>query len=230
VPVSDATIRTLRAAEREALLALLDGWQLSNGWRGRDFFRRYLEHDPTYRDDNVWVAEQGGRLVACVQIFPRRLRIGGAAVPVGGIGSVFTSEKVRGSGISSALLEAAADAMRARGMPLSLLFASRHAFYGRLGWLLWPRPRPLWLRGGRAAEPDGARRVESFDAGRDLDAVMDLHARYSGSLDGTVVRDRALWCGQLHFAGNPDEDFLVARDAAGRVEADARRGLKEGLY
>src|SRR4030095_4441350 len=95
--------------------------------------RRYPEVDPTYRDDNFWVAEHDGRLVACVQIFPRLLRVAGRTVPTGGIGSVFTSEKARGSGVSSALLEAAVDAMRARGMPLSLLFASRHAFSRRLG-------------------------------------------------------------------------------------------------
>ena len=223
-------IRALRSDERETVLALLDEWPLSDRWRGRDFFRRYVEHDPTYRDDNFWVAEQGGALVACVQIFPRRLRVGDAAAPVGGIGSVFTSEKARGGGVASALLEAAVGAMRARGMPLSLLFASRHAFYTRLGWMLWPRPRPLWLRSGATAAPEEARRVDAFDRARDLDAVIALHESYSKPLAGSVVRDRAYWEGQLHFAGNPGEDFLVARDATGRVEAYARGCLLEGMY
>jgi hypothetical protein len=49
-------------------------------------------------------------------------------------------------------------------------------------------------------------------------------------LDGTVVRDRAFWEGQLDFAGNPAEDFLVARDAAGGLEAYARGCLLEGMY
>src|SRR4030095_9436356 len=115
--------------EREAVLTLLDDWPLGDGWRGRDFFRRYLERDPTSRDDNLWVAEHGGRL----------------------------------------------------------------------GWTLWPRPRPLWLRGG-AATPDPARRVDAFTAARDLDAVIALHARYSAALGGTVVRDRAFWEGQLALA------------------------------
>src|SRR4029453_16203186 len=53
-------IRTLRRDEREALLELLDGWPLADGWRGRDFFRRYLEADPTYEDANVFVAGGGG--------------------------------------------------------------------------------------------------------------------------------------------------------------------------
>ena len=64
-------IRTLGSGEREAVLELLDSWELPDGWRGRDFFRRYIEYDSAYRDDNFWVAEDRGRLVSCVQVFPR---------------------------------------------------------------------------------------------------------------------------------------------------------------
>ncbi len=225
----EATIRTLHRSERERVLALLDEWPLSDGWRGRDYFRRYLECDPTYVDDNFWVAEQRGDLVACVQIFPRLLRVRGAAVPVGGIGSVFTSEKARGSGVASQLLEASAAAMRARGMELSLLFASRHAFYARLGWVLWPRQRPLWIRADTSAAQDASRHIDAFEVARDLDEVMALHERYAAWRDGTVVRDHAFWLGQLGFAGNPTEDFLVARDATGRIEAYIRASLLEGF-
>lgn len=219
-------VRTLRADEREAVLDLLDEWPLGGPLRGRDFFRLYVDHDPAYRDANFQVAEQDGRLVACVQVFPRLLRLRGAAVPVGGIGSVFTREAVRGSGVSSALLEAALADMRARGMELSLLFAARHAFYARLGWVLWPRPRELWLRGDAAAPAAG----EPFDPPRDLDAVMALHERTSAALDGTVLRDHAYWRGQLHFAGNPHEDFVVARGSDGRVAAYARGCMLGGAY
>ena len=136
-------IRTLCGDEHEALLDLLDGWELPDGWRGRDFFRRYLEDDPGFADENVWLAEDAGRLVSCVQIFPRRLRLGSAAVSTGGIGSVFTRPEARGSGIASELLERAALAMRERGMLLSLLFSSRFHFYERVGWISWPGSRTL---------------------------------------------------------------------------------------
>jgi predicted N-acetyltransferase YhbS len=227
--MSAASIRTLRRDEREGVLALLDEWPLSDGWRGRDYFRRYIEFDPNYADENFWVAEQGGQLVACVQIFPRRIRVRGDAVPIGGIGSVFTSEKARGSGVASRLLEASVVAMRARGMELSLLFASRHDFYARLGWVLWPRQRPLWIRADTSSAQDALRRVDAFDITRDLDDVMAMHERYSASREGTVVRDRAYWLGQLGFAGNPTEEFLVARDASGRIEAYIRVSLLEGF-
>lgn len=227
--MSDASIRTLREGERDRVLALLDEWALSDGWRGRDYFRRYIECDPTYVDDNFWVAEQDGALVSCVQIFPRELRVRGSSVPVGGIGSVFTSNSARGSGVATQLLEASVAAMRERGMELSLLFASRHAFYARLGWVLWPRQRSLWIRADASAAAAASRRIHEFDVARDLDEVLALHARYSAARDGTVLRDRAFWLGQLGFAGNPTEEFLVARDAAGRIEAYARASLLEGF-
>lgn len=219
-------VRTLRPGEREAVLDLLDEWPLGGPLRGRDFFRRYIESDPTYRDENFQVAEVDGRLVACVQVFPRLLRVRGAVVPAGGIGSVFTREAARGTGVASALLEAAVADMRARGMELSLLFASRHAFYARLGWVLCPRPRELWLRGDGVA----AQRAEAFDLARDLGDVMALYERTNASLDGSVVRDRAWWHALPAFAGNPREDFVVARGAAGRVQAYARGCLIEGVY
>jgi len=236
VPTPDA-IRLLRDDERDALVALLDGWELP-GWRGRpgEFFRRYLDPDPTFEPRNVVVAERAGRLVGCVQIFPRLLRVrsGGAApdgfthVPIGGIGSVFTRPEARGGGVASALLERAIAEMQARGLELSLLFASRHAFYGRLGWQLWPRERALWLRGDATAAPPPARRIDRFDPARDLAAAFALHDAYSGALAGTCVRDAAFFRAQLAFAGNPDEDFLLARDAAGAVVAYARAAALEG--
>jgi len=95
----ETLVRPLRSDERENVLALLDEWPMGHPIPGRVFFRRYIEHDPSYRDENFWVAEQGGALVACVQIFPKRLRVaGGGVVPVGGIGSVYTTEKARGDG------------------------------------------------------------------------------------------------------------------------------------
>lgn len=237
---TDAEIRLLQEGEREALVALLDGWEAPDGWDGRagDFFRRYLDRDPTFEARNVVVAACEGRLVGCVQIFPRLLRAragggtaAGALVPVhiGGIGSVFTRPEARGGGIASAMLERALAEMRGRGLELSLLFASRHAFYGRLGWQLVPRARALWLRGDDTASPAAAHRIERFDPTRDLDAAFALHAAHSGALAGTFVRDAAFFRAQLGFAGNPDEDFLLARDERGQLLAFARAAALEGV-
>jgi hypothetical protein len=214
-------IRILQRSEHEPLLELLDGWELSDGWRGRDFFRRYLADDPSFEERNVFVAEEAGRLVSCVQIFPRMLCVSGLAVPTGGIGSVFTRSEARNSGLAGTLLGCAADAMRERGMELSLLFAARLAFYGRLGWTSWPCTRTLLRAPAVLPSPSAQIEVAPFDPARDLEEVVALHAAYSGARLGTVVRDTSGWQSSLRLAGNPHEEFLVAR-RRGRAVAYAR--------
>ncbi|HTF34651.1 MAG TPA: GNAT family N-acetyltransferase [Myxococcota bacterium] len=214
-------IRILERAEHDALLELLDGWELSDGWRGRDFFRRYLVDDPTFEERNVWVAEEAGRLVSCVQIFPRELCVAGVAVPMGGIGSVFTRPEARNSGIAGTLLGCATDAMRERGMELSLLFAARLAFYRRLGWTSWPCTRALLRAPATARSTSEDIEIVPFDPARDLPEILALHAGYSGARTGTTVRDTSGWQANLRLAGNPREEFLVAR-RQGRVVAYAR--------
>ena len=218
-------IRSLQRGEREALLELLDGWEAPSGWRGRaaDFFRRYVEDDPSFAEENVWLALEAGRLLSCVQIFPRHVRLRGAEVPVGGIGSVFTRREVRGAGLAARLLERARGAMRERGMELSLLFAGPAGIplYTRLGWRTWPGNRALlrWSGVPRAAA-DGVA-TAPLDPGRDLATVAALHAGYSAARDGTCLRDTEAWQASLRLAGNPEEEFRVAR-RDGRVMAYAR--------
>jgi predicted N-acetyltransferase YhbS len=221
-------IRTLRRDERERLLELLDGWRLPDGWRGRDFFRRHVEEDPTFEDENVVVAEEAGELLSCVQVFPRPVNLRGRAVPMGGIGSVFTRSERRRGGLARRLLELTLERMRERGLLVSLLFGDERAYH-ELGWREWSAKAQLAMREGSAAEHAAdAPGIRAFDPARDLPAVREIHARYSGRFDGTVLRDDRLWEASLRVGGNPREEFLVAlRD--GVVVAYARAVVLHGF-
>jgi GNAT superfamily N-acetyltransferase len=233
-------IRTLHPQEREALLDLLDGWPLADGWRGRDFFRRYLEDDSRYADEDVWVALDAGNLVSCLQIFPRRIHVLEHSVPAGGIGSVFTRPERRRSGLARQLLERAARDMTERGMEISLLFAGMASLYEQAGWSPWSCERILVRRGSGpppdldeqvAQEIEGASDVEvcAFERERDFADVSAIHAEYSLSRSGTVARDGGAWEASLRLAGNPDESFRVAR-RDGRVEAYVRACFLYGTF
>ena len=50
---------------------------------------------------------------------------------------------------------------------------------------------------------------------------MAVYDAYGRGVPGATARDAAYWHGQLRYAGNPDERFLVAR-RAGQVIAYAR--------
>ncbi len=209
-------IRTLAHNERKSLLELLDGWEMPDGWRGWDFFARQISQDPSYRDDNVWVAAEGDRLLSCVQIFPRRIRVLGHAISAGGIGSVFTHESRRNEGLAGQLLEAAATAMTSRAMEVSILFAGKIDFYTRRGWHSWKSERSILRKS--ESPPEGVRldtgegiEIAAFDRARDFETIKAIHSAYSASRNGTIVRDDLLWEASLMLAGNPEEEFLVAR-------------------
>ncbi|MEM9405595.1 MAG: GNAT family N-acetyltransferase [Acidobacteriota bacterium] len=200
-----AVVRRLDAGEEQRFLDLLDGWPFSDGRRGREFFRKYVFDDHRFRPDNVWVAEDSGRLVTCVQIFPRELRIDDHVVRVGGIGSVFTASSHRRQGLAEQVLEACTLDMKQRGMGLSLLSGTRARWYASLGWKPWPSQHLRLLWNGEAV-PRAEPITES-----DLGDVIRLHAAYSGVRPGCVERTVEDWQTSLRVAGNPDETFTVAR-------------------
>ncbi len=224
-------IRTLREDERELLLELLNLWQLPDGWCGRDFFRRYIECDPSYRDENVWVACEGRQLLSCVQIFPRALRVLDHDVPTGGIGSVFTHPERRHSGLAGAVLDSAIDDISRRGMELALLFTARNSFYEQHGWKAYKRHRTVLRLSDRSATAasDTAISVEPFVPSTDMAAVCEIHRAYSSPRTGTSVRDPVSWDASLVLAGNPDEEFNVAR-VGGVIVAYIRAALLDDVF
>jgi GNAT superfamily N-acetyltransferase len=211
--VSDLEFRTLVPHERDAVLDLLGEWFGDSG-----FFARYFRYDPEFRDDLCFVATDRGRIISTLQVFRKAVRVNGAVVQVGGVGNVFTTKAYRERGIASELLTRAVAAMDAHGFDLSLLFAVRLAFYGHLGWqshirhLVFIEP---------ASVPSAGDYVIAPFAASDLDAVMHIYEGYTVPFSGPTVRDRQYWQGQLKYAGNPHEDFLVAR-AGGEIVAYAR--------
>ena len=224
-------IRTLRKDERESLLALLDLWELPDGWRGRDFFRRTIEVDPTYADENVWVGSDSGRLLSCVQIFPRTTRVLDHDVPTGGIGSVFTHPEWRRSGLAGSLLDRAAEDMQRRGMEISLLFSGLRSFYEEHGFRVYKSHRTVlrWSDRSAAAGSHAAVAIERFRPEADLAAVREIHRAYSSGRTGTTARDTALWQASLVLAGNPAEEFLVAR-VDGTIVAYLRAALLNDVF
>jgi predicted N-acetyltransferase YhbS len=216
-------IRAARRSERDEVLDLLRRW-----YDDREFFALYNHNDPRFRDELCLVARDGGTLVSTVQIFDRKVNLGGQAVAMGGIGSVFTREDYRHKRVASALMRLAVETMEREGFEVSLLFAERLTFYNQFGWREVERKFSV-LPSARALDAPTRFEIAAFDAGRDLPAVAAIHRAYSGRLNVTAIRDEADWRANLIFAGNQPmhpgegskEYFIVAR-SAGRVAAYAR--------
>jgi predicted N-acetyltransferase YhbS len=223
-------LRPARGSEREEVLDLLALW-----YGDRDFFARYNRHDPGFRDDLCLVATDGARIVATAQIFQRTINLRGARVALGGIGSVFTHASHRSRGLGSALMRLAVTTMEREGFEVSLLFAERLDFYARFGW------RPVTRQFSALADTQTMRasvespcarpelRLARFEEARDQKEVAALHRAYSGRFDACAVRDAAGWRGNLRYAGNPGEYFVVCRDPRGALAAYARAMMFHGF-
>ena len=123
---------------------------------------------------SVLVFDATGDLVSHVGIVVRAGSLDGAAVRIGGIGSVKTHPRAEGHGYASAGMRRAAAALHDdHRVDFSLLVCQGHLlpFYQRLGWLpyagslvveqpggpvVFAVNRPMVLA-GRAAAPDGGR-------------------------------------------------------------------------
>src|SRR5579863_10440169 len=219
-------VRSARRSERDEVLDLLEPWH-----NDREFFARYNQIDPAFRDELCLVASDGGRLVSTVQIFDRAVNLDGQAIKMGGIGSVFTRKEYRHKRVASALMRLAVETMVREGFDVSLLFADRLTFYNQFGWREVNRAFSV-LAGASAMQPldrDGWSRFELdvFDEARDFAEVVAIHRVYSGRFNVTAIRAEPAWRANLRFAGNQpgqgcDEYFTICRERGARIAAYAR--------
>ena len=223
-------VRAAHHGERDEVLDLLARW-----YNDREFFARYNQNDPRFRDALCLVVRDRGQLVSTVQIFDRAINLDGNSVPMAGIGSVFTLEEYRHKGVASALMRLAVDTMVREGFEVSLLFAERLTFYNQFGWREIERKFSI-LAGAASLNAPNRFVVDSFEIVRDLAEVAAIYRGYSGRFNVTAVRDDATWRANLKFAGNQplhpgegsEEYFVVCRDG-GRIAAYARVTRYYGL-
>ena len=222
--------------------AMLDGWGLAEGWTAGDRFRQQAEFDPSWADENIFVAVEQDELLAVLSILPRNLRILGHSIPTGGVGNVFTVPAARGRGLATELLERACDAMRARGLELAVTFPgappATPEFFEKRGWHAWGGQQTILRRGSEAAEASSAEQgqegpeYELHPVGpedtRALQSVKSIHSAYAGSRSGTVVRDDALWEACLRLTIAPHEEFWIVR-RGGLVVAYARASIVDDV-
>jgi len=215
-------IRPMRPGEREIVLELLEA-----AFERREPFVSYLDHDPLFRPGNFLLALDGDRPVSAVQVFEKRIRLRGQVVTLGGIGSVATHPEYRRRGLAARLMTLQAEAMRARGMSIGLLFTGLRSFYEALGWVQMPMPvLAIQTTPAPLAAPTDLG-MRSFEA-RDLPEIRRIYAEYCEAISGSTVRDAAYWEGQLRYAGSPEECFRLA-ERDGRIVAYARSMVLAGI-
>ncbi len=187
-------IRAVREDEIEETLELQRlVFRPDEGAGALDRYRTYVRDDPSYRLDQSRVLLEDGRIVAHLRVWDRAIRVRGAVIRAGGIGSVLTHPEYRGRGFARALMRKTEAYMLNAGYDVGLLFTIIGTpFYETLGWA--PIPLPTFAIDLASGTVDHeVSRVRTLDVARDLDAVMAIYEQCSRSLTGPEVRPREYW-------------------------------------
>src|SRR5262245_44746310 len=146
--------------------------QMATDW-GRDHLRR------------VALVEDG-RLLASAKRYDFTARLQGRAVPVLGVGAVFTPPDMRGRGHARMLIHAMHDDARARGCAMALLFSEiGPAFYESMGYrIVHTRTVDIEITRGAGAPATLVRSGES----RDLPEIASMVANRSAGASFALER------------------------------------------
>lgn len=156
---------------------------------------RNFTHNPFGGLEHLVVAEDAGRIVAHAFLFPFQAFFGGVPVKVGGIASVGVAPEARGRGVATALMDHLHVLSDRRGDAVTMLYAFRQGFYGRLGYATSSSRKRLAIdtRAVPASWVELAReRVRGVSAGDDV-TLRRLHARAAERSSGWIARPKRFW-------------------------------------
>ena len=227
-------IRAVREDEIEETLELQRMvFRPDEGAGALERYRTYVRDDPSYRLDQSRVLLADRRIVAHLRVWDREIRVRGAVLRAGGIGSVLTHPDYRGRGYARALMRDTETYLLNGGYDVGLLFTIIGTpFYQRLGWT--PIPLPTFaIELASDADDRPSTRVRALDVDRDLDAVMTIYERCSGCLTGPETRPRCYWrAGPSRIRGVfPEWGVAVDSELCGYATFDASADeiwVKEG--
>lgn len=172
--------------------------------------QRKQHRDALLRCERVG-AYEGERLVGLAAAFPFRLSVPGGELPAAGLSFVSVAPTHRRRGVLTGLLDEMWRRCAANGQPVSVLWASQDAIYGRFGFGTATRAyaveidstRPLALRVAPDERP--LRLVDPADA----PAVLGpLHAARRAVRAGRIARDDTWWKDEVLPEKDEDDEEL----------------------
>ena len=192
-----------------------------------------------YADNRVLGVFDGARLIASGRYLPMEQWWHGAAVPAGGVASVYVSPEERGRGVGARLAAALIELIAERGRPLSVLYPATAPVYRRAGyehggaqhWVAF-RTEVLRSLGGDATGAVKIRQAGPDDAAEIVAVLRAVHAAAGDA--GPLDRGEAFLRWSLEdpdlFAYLADDGFVAYHwngDLSGLVVERAVAGSAE---
>lgn len=183
--------------------------------------------------DRALAAYAGDSIVGTAGIISFELTIPGGRLPAAGVTMVGVHPTHRRRGILTAMMRAQLEAIRDRGEPLAVLWASEGGIYGRFGYGLASFKASIELERANAGFrlphiPRGTFRL--LEADEASVACRPVYDRYAQTRAGTFTRSDAWWSAE--FAHDPERwrrgggpAFFVVHETDGVADAYGRYRL-----
>ena len=183
--------------------------------------------------DRALAAYAGNRIVGTAGIFTFDVTIPGGRVPAAGVTMVGVHPTHRRRGILTAMMRAQLDAIRERGEPLAILWASEGGIYGRFGYGLASFKASIEIDRANAGFrgqhiPRGTFRL--LEADEATEACRPIYDRYLETRAGVFSRSDGWW--RAEFVHDPERwrrgggpAFFLLHETDGVADAYARYRL-----
>lgn len=212
------TVRAIEDHEIDEFRSTLDdvfAADLVGDAQGVERLRALLDRRRTY------CAFDGDRMVATGGAFEMQLAVPGGVVPMGGLTMVTVRPTHRRRGILRAIVAAHLADVRARGEPLSGLWASEASIYGRFGYGIAVEGDEIALSSPPGVQVVGARdeilQIDEREAGR---VLPEIYAEALTARPGLFARSPAWWQ-HRRLSDRPEarkgrraRSFIIARRGA----------------
>jgi len=176
---------------------------------GRAFFQERMDFDSSYDANTTWFATVDGTVASIVQIFPLHIRVGKSSLKIGAMGSVGTNPNFRGMGLAHQILNAQTDWMKNEDYDLSMLLASIHPFYEKVGWKLITEKAYSISRPTISPSNDRLE-IIPFEPAY-LDDLRAIYEQFNNNRTYTVIRDKSYWQDLIKWPLWKNNDCLLVR-------------------
>lgn len=178
--------------------------------------------------DALWVGEEGGELVAACRLFSFGQWIGGAEVPIMGLGTVAISPFARRRGLAGRMVESGFRRALERGDVASALYPFRTAFYRKAGYGMAGEILQYHIPPAALPDDPGRKQVRLAISAEDRRAIEQIYARWVPGQSGQLSRCASAW--ERVWQGGSREGALFEEDGRAmgyvvfRYAADVPRG------
>ncbi len=181
-----------------------DGWEL------------YFRENTAVLGGETVVASRDGTAVGHATTLGLTMGLAGAEIAVGGVAGVSVIPEARKSGVADAMMRTLLDWMRARQVPLSMLYAFRLRYYGKFGYAAQVGSEQIRAAPSQLPASPLRAHVRPANPTEVMPALQEVFTRWRAGRTGPLLRDDWWW--KTRILGFGQDVATYVDPGSGQVE------------